>query len=151
VAGPDRQLSGLDPDEHLVASAAASFRGATAASAQSMFALGSTKARMRFYDAWREHAEGAGFPTAGPEMVVGLTERRLVVCRATFWMSRPAVVEDGVRLRVLAGVATARHGLVTGFAFVFANGTVVEVEAILGRRLRRFAGAVQEALTQHSQ
>jgi hypothetical protein len=102
---------------------------------------------MREYDLWREGAEAAGFPTAGPEMVVGLTERRLVVCHVTFWLSRPAEVEAGVPLDRIASVATARHGLLTGMAIAFTNGAVVEVEALLGRRLRRFADVVLETIT----
>ena len=142
------KLLGLWPDEHLLASTAVSFRGAAAASTRSMFALASARARMREYDAWREHVEGAGFPAAGPEMVVGLTEYRFIVCRATFWLSRPAEVEAGISLNEIASVATTRHGIVTGMALALTNGAVVEVEAMLGRRLHRFARVLLETLAQ---
>jgi hypothetical protein len=142
-------LIGLGPDEHLVASAAVSFRGAAVASSQSMLALGSARARMRHYDAWRTAAAQAGFPTAGPEMVIGVTEERLVVCRTTFWLGRADRVEAGISLRDIADVAVTRHGLVTGLAFVLTNGAIIEVEAMLGRRLRRFGTVLREKLAQH--
>jgi hypothetical protein len=84
-------------------------------------------------------------------MVLGLTERRLVVCRATFWLSRPAEVEAGVPLERIASAATVRHGTVTGLVIVLTNGTIVEVEALLGRRLRRFARVLLETLAPRQQ
>jgi hypothetical protein len=139
-------LLGLEPDEHLVASTAASFRGAALASTQSTFALGSNRSRMRVYDSWQKHAEEAGLPTSGPEVVLGLTEHRLVVCRATFWLSRPAEVTAGVPLQRVANVATLRHGLVTGMAIALDSGAIIEFEAMRGRRLRRFAHELLETL-----
>jgi hypothetical protein len=43
------------------------------------FAFASQRMRDRAYDAWRDAVEAAGFPTAGPEMIVALTNRRLLV------------------------------------------------------------------------
>lgn len=143
-----RELPGLEPDEHLVASTTASFRGAAVASTQAMFALGSNRVRMRFYDAWRANADAAGFPTVGPEMVLGLTERRLVICRPTFWLSRPADVTAGVPLEHVAHVATARHGFVTEMAIAFNSGAIVEVEAMFSGKLRRFARELLETVAQ---
>jgi len=140
------QLPGLEPDERLISRAPASFRGAATASIRSTFALGSARARRQAHYAWCAQAESVGFPAAGPEMWLGLTESRLVVWNTTFMLSRPGAVKGTVPLSDVAQVATARHGLVTGLAVALTSGQFIEVEAMRGRRLRRFAGAVQEAL-----
>jgi len=142
------QLPGLEPDERLISRAPASFRGAAAASVRSTFALGSARARRQAHDAWVRQAEAVGFPAAGPEMWLGLTESRLIVWNTTFMLSRPGVVKGDIPLKDVAEVATARHGLVTGLAVALTTGHYIEVEAMRGRRLRRFADALQEALDQ---
>ena len=140
------QLPGLEPDERLISRTPASFRGATAASIRSTFALGSARARRQAHYAWVRQAEAVGFPAAGPEMWLGLTESRLIVWRTTFMLSRPGPVEGVVPLVDVAEVATARHGLVTGLAVALTSGHFIEVEAMRGRRLRRFADALREAV-----
>jgi hypothetical protein len=102
--------------------------------------------RQRAYEDWRHAVELAGFHTAGPEMVLGVTDRRIIVCRTTFFLSRPTSIEGSVELSKLADVAARRHGIVTGLAFALTNGQVVEVEAMRGARLRRFARVVRDAL-----
>ena len=73
-------------------------------------------------------------------MWLGLTESRLIVWSTTFWLSRPGAVTGVVAARRTSPrLRSARHGLVTGLAFALTNGAVVEVEAMRGRRLRRFA------------
>ena len=140
------QLPGLERDERLISRAPASFRGATAASIRSTFALGSARARRQAHYAWVRQAEAVGFPAAGPEMWLGLTESRLIVWSTTFMLSRPGTVEGVVPLAHVAEVATARHGLVTGLAVALTTGQFIEVEAMRGRRLRRFAAALHEAV-----
>ena len=137
----------LEPGEELRALTHASFRGAAAASARATFALGSSRMRMRAFDAWREHAEQAGFPTAAPEMVLACTDRRVLVCRTTFWTSRPSTLGGAVALDRVAAVSVMRHGLVVACAFALTNGAIVEVEAMRARQVRRFATAVSKALT----
>ncbi len=102
--------------------------------------------RQRAYEDWRHAVEAAGFPTAGPEMVLAVTNQRLLVCRTTFVLSRPSTVEGAVELSRIADVATTRRGLVTGLAFALSNGQIIEGEAIGGPRLRRFAAAARDAL-----
>ena len=126
--------------------APASFRGATAASIRSTFALGSARMRDQAYDGWRIHAEVVGFPAAGPEMWIGLTESRLIIWGTTLVLNRPSAVKGVVQLADVAQVATARHGIVTSLAVALTTGQFVEVEAMRGRRLRRFAAAVHTAL-----
>ena len=139
-------LPGLEPGERLIARSPASFRGAAAVSIRSAFALGSARARGQAHDAWRMHAESVGFPAAGPEMWLGLTDARIIVWNTTFMLSRPGTVKGVVPLSDVAEVATARHGLVTGLAVALTSGQFVEVEAIRGRRLRRLAAEIRDAL-----
>jgi hypothetical protein len=141
-----RELQGLEPGEHLVASTRASFRGAAMASSQAMFALGSGRARQKAYQAWRVDVEALGFPTAGPEMAIALTQTRMLICRTTFWLGRPATIEGSIPLDRIADVGTARHGLVTVLTIALTNGQIVDFEAMRGAPLRRFATALREAL-----
>jgi hypothetical protein len=142
----DSRRSGLEPDERLLVHAPASFRGATAASARSTLALSSARKRTDAYLAWRDHADRCGFATAGPEMVLGVTNTRLVVWATTFWLNRPGPIAGKVPLTDVAAVATSRHGIVTGLAVALKDGQIVEVEAMRGRRLRRLAAVLHAAL-----
>lgn len=139
-------LPGLDPPEEVLAAAAASFRGATAASSRGIFAVGSARTRLRAFRAWTEIAAAAGFPTAGPDMTIGVTASRLVVWRTSFLLGRAVEVAGTMPLARVAQVGAVRHGIVTGLAFVVADGTIIEVEAIRGRRLRRLAATIEAAL-----
>ena len=138
----------LDPNEELIASVPAGFRGAAAASTRSMFALGSARMRQRIYEDWRHAVEKAGFPTAGPEMVIAVTNQRVVVFHTTFFANRPAAIGGSIELARIGDVATSRHGIVTSLAFALTNGQIIEVEAMRGARLRRFAEHVRHALEQ---
>src|SRR5262249_21646503 len=82
----------LEPDEHLIAGACASFRGAAAASVRSTLALSAGRRRFDAYYAWQEPAAIAGLGTIGPEFVLGLTERELIVWSTSFWFSRPRAI-----------------------------------------------------------
>jgi hypothetical protein len=139
-----RDVPGLDPGEQLLATTAASFRGALIASVRSTVAFGSNRIRNRAFDAWRVAAEGAGFPTAGPEMVLAVTDRRVLVYHTSFWAERPQALAGAMpRARVLQ-VATGRHGAIVSLALALESGAIVELEAMRGRRLRRFARALTE-------
>jgi hypothetical protein len=102
--------------------------------------------RQRAYEEWRHAVEAAGFPTAGPEMFLAVTNRRILAYRTTFVTGRPSTIEGGIELERIFDVAATRHGLVTSVAFALVNGHIVEVEAMRGARLRRFAQAVRDAL-----
>jgi hypothetical protein len=116
----------------------------------STFALGSARKRLDSYYEWRAVAEAAGFSTTGPEMVLGLTERGLVVWSTSFWFGTPRTVTGRIPFAQIHDVATARHGVVTGFAIAFTSGAIVEVEAMRGRRLRRLASELRRKLAEGS-
>jgi hypothetical protein len=125
-----------------------SFRGALGATSRSTLSMAAGRSRMRAFDAWESNARAAGFPTAGPEMLLGVTNRRLVVWRTSFFLARPLDIADDVPLERIAGVSAMRHGLVTGVAFVMENGGIVEVEAMRGGPLRRLAREIAQAVAE---
>ena len=57
-----------------------------------------------------------------------------------------APITARIPLAQVHDVATARHGIVTGFAIAFTSGAIVEVEAMRGRRLRRLSSEVRRKL-----
>ena len=134
---------GVEPDERVLATAKASFRGASGATARSTLALGSARSRQKDFEAWAQGARAASFPTAGPEMTLCLTDRRLIVCRHTFWLNRPNGAAGSLDLGQFADVAIVHHGLLTSIAFAIEAKGLVEVEAYRGRPLRRLARALK--------
>jgi hypothetical protein len=147
VAQPSLELR---DGEELRAHVQVSFRGAATTSTRATFALGSARMRNKVYLAWESAVEQAGFPTAGPEMVLALTNERLIACRTTFWAGRPGDVNGEMDVAKIHAVATARHGLVTSLAFALTNGQVIELEAMRGGAIRRFADAVQAVLDERT-
>lgn len=137
----------LEPGEEIRAQAHASFRGAAVTSAKATFALGSAKMRHRRFDAWCTGVQAAGFPTAGPEMVLVVTTSRLLVCQPSFWTGRASEVAGSVALDRIAQVAVVRSLFVTAVAIAMTSGAFVEVEAIRGRRLRALARALDDAIS----
>jgi hypothetical protein len=123
-----------------------SFRGALGATSRSTFSLASGRTRMRAFDAWEATARAAGFPCAGPEMLLGVTDRRLLVWRTSFFLARPLDIAASMPLERIVGLSVIRHGLVTSVAFVLDNGAIIEVEAMRGRGLRALAEQVQTAV-----
>ena len=136
----------LESGEELLAVARASFRGAAAVSVRSTFAMGSGRMRLRAFDVWHDAAVASGFPLVPPDMVVAATDRRVLFGKPTFWGGPPARWSGGVELRQLAQVVAVGHGLVTGVAFAFTDGAIVEIEAMRGRRLRRLVQVVDDLL-----
>lgn len=135
-------IPGLDPEEVVVAAAAASFRGSLATTAVG----GSARTRAKRFDGWRRDAEAAGFPTAGTEMLLALTPTRLVVCATSFWTERPTDAVGSVDLGRIAQVGVHRRGLLRVLTLVLHPGAIVEVEAVRGGKLRHLATAVDAAL-----
>jgi hypothetical protein len=139
-----REVPGLEPDEQVLAMTAASFRGALAATVRSTMAFGSARVRNRAFDGWRAAVADAGFPTAGPEMVLALTDRRVLVFHTSFWTERPHEFAGAVPRSRITQIAVRRHGAVVGLAMALDSGQIVEIEAMRSRRLRRFAAALAE-------
>ena len=139
-----RELPELEPGEVVRVYTPASFRGAAAVSSRSTFSLSSGRARLKHFGAWEEQARASGFPTAGPEMVLGLTDTHLIVWRTSFWSGRAVERMGEIALVDISDAVAVRHGMLTGLAFVLSNGAIIEVEAFRGRRLRELARLVRE-------
>ena len=140
----ERPLPGLDVDEPLLVKMTATFRGALATNAK-FFARSASRLRLRAFDAWAMHAEQVGFPTAKPEMVIGVTDRRVAVWRPSFWTSQPAELVGTVPFEQLAGVEVYRDGLAVALVFTFKTGQFVEVESMRAGRMR----AIRDAIRPH--
>jgi hypothetical protein len=138
----------LEPGEKILTKARASFRGAAAASVRSTFALGSGRMRMRAFDAWFDAARATGFPEAPPDMYLIATDRRILVGKPRFWGGAPARYTGELDYAKIAQILAVRHGLVTGVAFAFHFGGIVEIEAVRGRGLRHFADVVTAQLAE---
>jgi hypothetical protein len=75
-------------------------------------------------------------------MYLAATDRRILVGKPRFWGGAPARYTGELDYAKVAQVVAIRHGLVTGVAIAFHFGGIVEVEAVRGRGLRRFADVV---------
>jgi hypothetical protein len=102
---------------------------------------------MRAFDAWHDAAIASGFPHVPPDMFVAVTPRRVLFGKPTFWGRPPARYTSAVDLGSIAEIAVVRHGLVTGVAFGFTHGAIVEIEAIRGRGLRNLVAVVSGLIT----
>ncbi len=143
-----RELDGLEPGERLRATASVSFRaGVTTMTTKNVVKGSSVRARYDRFEVWQQAAEAVGFPTAGPDMIVGITDTRLLVWGKSPFLGRVTGLAGAMPLHRIAQVSAVRHGFLTGLALVV-GGTIVELEAMRGRRLRRIAHEVQTALAQ---
>jgi hypothetical protein len=121
------------------------FRGALAANMRSLgLILG--RSRRKAFGAWAQHADQVGFPAITPEMTLGVTERRVVIWRPSFWFGRPVQLVGTVPFHHLAQVEVYRSGLASALVFVFKSGEMIEVEAMRAGRLRRVRDAVRERI-----
>jgi len=136
----------LEPGEEILATAHASFRGAAAASTRATFAFGAGRMRDREFRAWRVAAESAGFPVVADDMLLAITDRRLLMGK--FRMpGRARVYTAELTLDRIRQVVAVRHGLVVGAAFVLVGGAIVELEAMRGRALAHLVGVIDELLS----
>ena len=136
----------LEPNEEVLATAFASFRGAAATSTRSTFGWGPSTKRRRAHREWVGAVTAAGFPEVPADMALAATDRRLLFGKPTLWGRHPAQYTAELRYDRVAEIATTRHGLVVGLAFALKNGQIIEVEAMRGRRLRALGEVVRHAL-----
>ena len=67
----------------------AGFRGGAAASLRATFALGSAHIRQKAHTEWLEGVTAGGFPGAPADMILAITDRRLLIGRPNFWGGAP--------------------------------------------------------------
>lgn len=142
-------LLDLEPDEEILAAARASFRGAAAVSTRATFALGSARMRNRAFHEWQDVAVEAGFPLVPPDMVIVVSDRRILFGKPTFWGRTPSRFWGELPFGRVAQIVATAHGIVTGVAFGFTHGGIVEIEAIRARGLKRVVAVIDEHLPPH--
>jgi hypothetical protein len=101
---------------------------------------------MDAFAVWEHGTAQLGFAPEEPEMVLGVTDDRLLAWRTSFLRGRPVEVPASLPVENLYDVVTTRHGLLTGVSFVTAGGGIIEVEAMRGRALRRLAAEVRTVI-----
>jgi hypothetical protein len=94
------------------------------------------------YAFWSRHSSSIGFPVAGPEMILGITQDRLVVWSPTFFGSRPRRFAGAIPLSRIQRAGVHRQLFASVLTLLFENGAIVGVETMRGARLRRFAAAI---------
>jgi hypothetical protein len=136
---------GLDDDEPVVTRMTVAFRGSFAASTRGLGFM-SSRARLKSFNLWADHADDVGFPVAKPEMVLGVTNRRLVVWRPSFWIGRPTELVGTIPFENIIHVEVYRAGPTAVLVFGFRNGEFVEVESMRARPMRDIRDAVRAHL-----
>jgi hypothetical protein len=143
VPGADPVVE-LEPGEEIIMHVHAGFRGGAAASMRATFALGSARFRQKAHAEWLETVNASGFPGAPADMVVAITDRRMLIGKPGFWGGPPKAYKEEFPLALIAEAVTVRHGLITSAAFALTNGHIVEIESMRGRRLQRLVDLVNE-------
>ena len=91
------------------------------------------------YAQWARRSQTVGFPIAGPEMILGITQERLVVWRPALLRSRPRRYAGAVALPRIRTAGVHRRVLASVLTLLFEEGSIVGLETMHGTRLREFA------------
>ena len=94
------------------------------------------------YALWARRASTAGFPIAGPEMILGITEQRLVAWRPALLRSRPRRYAGAIPLNRINSAGVHRKVFSLVLTLLLDDGAIVGVETVHGAQLRRFASAI---------
>ena len=91
---------------------------------------------------WSRSATAAGFPIAGLEMILGITQERLLVWRPALMRSRPRRFAGAVPLARIQSAGVHRKLFSSVLTLLLEQGTIVSVETMRSGRLRRFASSI---------
>jgi hypothetical protein len=91
---------------------------------------------------WALRSAAAGFPIAGPEMILGITQERLLVWRPAFLRSRPRRFAGAVPLSRIHSAGVHRRLFASVLTLLLEHGTIVGLETMRGARLRQFAAHI---------
>ena len=94
------------------------------------------------YAHWSRHAAAIGFPVAGPEMILGVTQERLLVWSPTFLRSRPGRFAGAIPLSRIQRAGVHRRFFASVLTLLFENSSILGVETMRTSRLRRFAATI---------
>jgi hypothetical protein len=136
---------GLHDDEHLIDTLAVRFSSGIQGSidetpVNTMYRPLVTQRRS--YARWVRSATNARFPIAGPEMVLGVSSERLIVWRTALIRARPKRFAGAVPLASIQSAGVHRRVFSTVLTLLMDGGSIVAVESLHGRRVRRFASAI---------
>jgi hypothetical protein len=94
------------------------------------------------YALWVRRSAAAGFPIAGPEMILGVTKERLLVWRPALLRSRPRRFAGAINLSQIHSAGVHRKLFASVLTLLLDQGKLVGVETLRSARLRRFAAAI---------
>ena len=94
------------------------------------------------YAHWARRCAAAGFPIAGPEMILGITQERLLVWRPAFLRSRPRRFAGAIPLSRIHSAGVHRRVFSSVLTLLLDDGAIVGVETVHSTHLRRFAAAI---------
>jgi hypothetical protein len=101
------------------------------------------------YARWAKHCDSVAFPIAGPEMILGVTQERLLVWRPGFLRSRPRRFAGAVELSRIRRAGVQRRVFKSVLTLLLEDGAIVGVETTWSSRLREFAAAIPSS-TEHN-
>jgi hypothetical protein len=136
---------GLLDDETIVALLRVRFSAgmpATITGAQTQSMIRPTVAQRHAYATWAHRCSGIGFPVAGPEMILGITDQRLLVWRPALLRSRPGRFAGAVELSRIRSAGVRRRVFAAVLTMLFEDGAIVGVETSRATRLRNFATGI---------
>ncbi|HEX2738076.1 MAG TPA: hypothetical protein VHP57_08070 [Acidimicrobiia bacterium] len=94
------------------------------------------------YALWVRRSAAAGFPIAGPEMILGVSHERLLVWRPALLRSRPRRFAGAITLSKIHSAGVHRKLFASVLTLLLDDGKLVGVETLRTTRLRRFAAAI---------
>ena len=92
-----------------------------------------------------EAARSAGFPVPGPVFVVGITDRRLLLFRASTWLGRAGELAGEILLLDIATVRAVRRLRSERLAILLENRSMLVVQPLWRHRLRELEAAFEAA------
>jgi hypothetical protein len=139
------RLDGLRDDEEVVAMLRVRFSAGlpaniTGTPTPTMFRQ--TVVQRHAYAQWAQRCAAIDFPVAGPEMILGVTQERLLVWRPAFIRSRPRRFAGAVDLARIRSAGVRRRVFASVLTMLFEDGAIVGVETSRASRLRQFAAAI---------
>lgn len=140
------QPDGIETGEALIAVVPVSFAGSAAITMRGAFSLRASHLRRVAVDEWARAADQCGFPFAGGDMIVAISDQaRIHVWRPRFFVARPGHHRGWFPAVRIDQVGVVRRGAITRLTLLVDDGTLIGFESIRARRLRAFADAIRAA------
>jgi hypothetical protein len=143
--GEGRRPAGLNDGETIVAMQRVRFSAGLPADVASS---GKTTLRppsliqRHAYALWARRGAAAGFPIAGPEMMLGITQTRMLAWRPALIRSRPRRFAGAIPLARINSAGVHRKLFSSVLTMLLDDGAIVGVETVHSAALRRFASAI---------